>query len=118
MRKHVASRSLREPLDWENSTLLGDDVPGAVARLKQDVDGDLLVIGSGELVQTLAAEGLVDEFRLMVHPIVLGGGRKLFGDGTMKASLRLVDSTATPHGVLMLSYEPAAEGSEGEGGTR
>ena len=84
-RKYVASRSLREPLSWQNSTLLKGDVAGEVAKLKQQPGKDLLVIGSGELAQTLMKHRLVDEYRLMIHPLVMGTGKRLFpqdGAGT------------------------------------
>ena len=76
--KYVASRTLAEPLAWQNSTVLQDDVGGAVAALKQEDGQDLDVIGSSELVQTLVAHDLVDEFRVMIDPVVVGGGKRLF----------------------------------------
>jgi dihydrofolate reductase len=106
--KYVASTTLREPLAWQGSNLLKGDVPEAVAKLKQQPGKDLQVIGSGELVQTLLQHHLVDEFRLMVHPLVLGGGRRLFRDGTARTALQLVDTGTTGTGVLVLTYRPAA----------
>jgi dihydrofolate reductase len=113
--KYVASTTLQEPLEWTNSTLLGD-VTKDVAKLREDSGGDLLVIGSGELVKTLMDYGLVDEYRLMIHPLILGSGRRLFPDGSMKVPLRLVDSSTTTQGVLILTYRPAAMDAQGEGG--
>jgi dihydrofolate reductase len=113
--KHVASTTLTAPLDWENSTLLEGDVAEAVAKLREQPGKDLLVIGSGELVRTLMQNDLVDAYRLMVHPLVLGSGRRLFQDGSMKRALRLVDTTTTTTGVVVLTYEPAADDVQGEG---
>jgi dihydrofolate reductase len=118
LRKYVASRTLQAPLDWENSTLLEGDAADAVAKLKEQPGDDLLVIGSGDLVQTLIEHDLVDAYRLMVHPLLLGGGRRLFpSDGSTKRPLRLVDSSTSSTGVLILTYEPGmADDSQGEGG--
>jgi dihydrofolate reductase len=104
--KHVASRRLREPLPWPNSTLLNPDIAGAVAQLKEQPGGDLNVMGSGELIQTLMRHDLIDEYLLLIHPLVLGTGRRLFGDGGPPATLRLVDSTASTTGVLIATYQP------------
>jgi dihydrofolate reductase len=90
MPKYVVSTTLERP-EWSNSTVIGEDVPGAVARLRSEVDGDLLVAGSVALVTTLLEHDLVDELRLMVFPVVLGGGRRLFGDGHGTAAFELVD---------------------------
>ncbi len=87
--KYVASRTLTEPLPWPNSTLLQGDIPGAVSELKRDLTVDLTVMGSGELIKTLMRRGLIDEYLLFIHPLVLGTGRRLFGDGSPQASLRL-----------------------------
>jgi dihydrofolate reductase len=103
--KYVASRTLREPLPWPNSTLLQGDVAEAVAELKQQPGKDLIVWGSGELIQTLLRHELIDEFLLMIHPLVLGAGRRLFPDGGAPASRRLADSTPTTTGVLLATYE-------------
>ena len=105
--KFVASTTLEEPLAWQNSTLIKGDVPEGVAALKEQPGNDLIVIGSGELAQTLMQHDLVDAFRLMIHPVVLGSGRRLFRDGVEKTPLRLVDSKTTSTGVLILTYEPA-----------
>lgn len=105
--KYVASRTLKEPLRWENSTLITGDIADGVRKLKKGSGKDLLVIGSGELVQTLIENDLVDEFRLMIHPLVLGGGKRLFRDGKPKRPLELVDSKATTKGVLITTYRPS-----------
>jgi len=106
--KYVASRTLREPLPWPSSTLLRGDVPDAVAQLKRQPAQDLHVMGSGELIQTLMRHDLIDEYLLMIHPLVLGTGKRLFVDGSAPAHLRLVDSTASTTGVLIATYQ--AEG--------
>jgi dihydrofolate reductase len=107
MQKYVASRTLQEPLQWSNSTLLKGNVVEEVNKLREQPGKDLQVIGSGEFAQTLIDNDLVDEYRLMVHPIVLGTGKRLFRDGSKKTALRLVDSTTTTTGVLILTYQPA-----------
>jgi dihydrofolate reductase len=106
--KYVASRTLREPLPWRNSTLLAGDAAEAVARLKEQPGEDLTVLGSGELVQTLRAHDLVDRYVLLVHPLVLGSGRRLFPDGAPAGELRLVDSVPTTTGVIIATYQPQA----------
>jgi dihydrofolate reductase len=104
--KYVASRTLSEPLEWKGSSLLQGDVPAAVAELKEQSGGTLVVLGSGELVRTLVDHDLVDEFHLMIDPIVLGGGKRLFpAEGPMRR-LRLVDSTTTGTGMLITTYVP------------
>ena len=107
--KHVVSRTLEEPLGWNNSTLLEGDVAEGVAELKQEPGKDITIIGSGALVRSLLREGLLDELRLMVHPIVLGGGKRLFEDGGDRKALELVDSQTFGTGVLYLTYRPADE---------
>lgn len=107
MPKYVASTTLTEPLPWQNSTVIKGDVPNGVSKLKKEAGKDIQVIGSGTLVETLAGHDLVDEYRLMIHPIVMGKGKRLFrGDGPPK-KLRLVDSKTTTTGVLILAYAPA-----------
>jgi dihydrofolate reductase len=106
--KYVASTTLQEPLPWVNSTLLEGDAAQAVAALKQQPGGDLVVLGSGDLVRSLMRHDLIDEFVLSIHPLVLGSGRRLFADGGASASLRLVDSVPTTTGVIIATYEPAA----------
>jgi dihydrofolate reductase len=107
MPKHVASTTLGEPLEWNNSHLLKGDVAEAVAKLKEEQGKDLMVIGSGLLAQTLMRHGLVDEYQLMIHPIVVGGGKRLFGDVGVKIPLKVVDSTTSSTGVLIVTYRNA-----------
>jgi dihydrofolate reductase len=102
--KYVASTTLQEPLAW-NATLLKGDVTEAVAELKQQPGRDLLVQGSGELAQMLLRRGLIDEYRLWVHPVVLGSGKRLFKEGGSMTLLRLVDTKTTGTGVVRLTYE-------------
>jgi len=102
--KYVASRTLAEPLPWVNSILLDGDVAGAVARLKQELAKDALIMGSGELIQTLMRHRLIDEWVLLVHPLVLGTGRRLFTDGGPGDELELVSSSALPNGVVVSTY--------------
>jgi dihydrofolate reductase len=106
MPKYVASTTLQEPLDWSNSTLLKGDIAEEVTKLKKQPGKDLQVIGSGDFAQTLMQNDLVDEYRLMVHPVVLGNGKRLFRDGSKKIPLRLIDSTTSSTGVLILIYQP------------
>jgi dihydrofolate reductase len=108
MPKYVVSTTLRDAdATWTNSTVIRDDVPGQVARLKSKVAGDIVVAGSAQLARTLAEHGLVDEYRLMVFPIVLGSGKRLFGDRSPSLTLRLVDSKPVgPDGVVILTYAP------------
>ena len=105
--KYVASRTLAEPLAWQNSTVLQGDVAGAVAALKQEDGEDLHVIGSSQLVQTLVERDLVDEFQVMIDPVVVGGGKRLFRDDGVRRPLRLVDSQVTTTGVIIATYAPA-----------
>jgi dihydrofolate reductase len=105
--KYVASTTLAEPLPWSNSTLLEGDAAQAVARLKQQPGKDLVVLGSGELVQSLMRRNLVDEYVLLIHPLVLGSGRRLFPDGSPTAALRLLDAKPTTTGVVAATYQPA-----------
>jgi dihydrofolate reductase len=104
--KYVVSTTLEEPLDWQNSALISSNVPDEIAKVKEQPGKEIQVIGSGELVQTLIQHDLVDEYRLMIHPIVLGNGKRLFRDGGLPARLRLVDSKPTTTGVLLLTYVP------------
>ena len=106
MPKHVVSSTLSEPLPWENSHLIQGDVSGAVSALRQGEGTHILVIGSGELAQTLMRENLVDEYRLMVHPLVLGTGKRLFREEAGSVRLKLVESKPTTTGVLLLTYVP------------
>ena len=106
MPKYVVSSTLEDP-EWNNSTVLNGDVVEEVSKLKQDQDGDIVVHGSPQLVQTLVENDLVDEYRLMVFPVVLGTGKRLFGETSDKKSLRLVDSKVVGDGVAILVYQPA-----------
>ena len=108
MPKYVVSSTLEEP-EWNNSTVLKGDVANEVAKLKQEQDGDIVVHGSARLVQTLIEQDLVDEFRLMVFPVVLGSGKRLFGETSDKKPLRLVDSKVVGDGVAILIYEPRGD---------
>src|SRR5919204_1597791 len=105
--KYVVSRTLSEPLEWENSNLLQGDVAEVVAALKQEDGSDLHVIGSTEVVQTLIAHGLVDELRLMIDPVVLGGGKRIFRDDGALRPLRLVDGQVTTTGAILATYARA-----------
>jgi dihydrofolate reductase len=104
--KYVASRG-RPRLDWEPSVLLDGDVPEAVRRLKQDDGPELQVHGSGDLLQTLIRHGLVDEFQLLIFPVLVGTGKRLFADGTLPAALELLESRVSPSGVVIGRYKPA-----------
>jgi dihydrofolate reductase len=104
--KNVASTTLTE-LQWQNSTALQGELADAVAALKQEDGGDLHVIGSTELVQALIDHGLVDELRLMIDPVVLGGGKRIWRDDGVLRPLRLVDSETTPSGAIFATYAPA-----------
>jgi dihydrofolate reductase len=106
--KYVASATPKEPLSWSNSTLLKGDAAEAVARLKKQPGKDLVVLGSGELLQSLMRRNLVDEYMLMIHPLVLGSGRRLFTDGGSFTALRLVDTKTTTTGVVIATYQPAS----------
>jgi dihydrofolate reductase len=108
MPKYVVSSTLNEA-EWNNSTVLEGDVVEAVSNLKQEFDGDIVVHGSAQLVQTLLDHDLVDELRLMVFPVVLGSGKRLFGETSEKKPLRLVDSKTVGEGVVILIHEPAED---------
>jgi dihydrofolate reductase len=105
--KYVASNTLGEPLAWGNSTLLTGDAAHEIASLKQRPGEDLMILGSGALIRSLLPRGLIDEFILLIHPLVLGQGRRLFPDGAF-AALRLMDSVVTSTGVIIATYQPAA----------
>lgn len=113
IRKYVASRTLsQDDLDWNNSTLLPpDDVLGAVRELREQDGGDVQVMGSLELARTLISNDLVDEYRLMIEPIVLGGGKRLFPDDGQARPLELVDSTKSKTGVHICTYRPVRNGA-------
>jgi dihydrofolate reductase len=106
--KYVVSTTLAEPLPWPNSTLLCGNVGGAVQALKARTSGVLAIMGSGELIGSLMPADLIDEYLLMVHPLVLGHGRRLFPE-KVSAPLRLTGSVATPSGVLIATYEPVRD---------
>ncbi|WP_020576656.1 dihydrofolate reductase family protein [Actinopolymorpha alba] len=101
--KYVASRTL-DAVSWQNSTLLTGDVVEAVERLKQGEGGEIQVHGSGNLIQTLVRHDLVDEFHLLVFPVLIGSGKRLFGDGTIPSGLKLLDSTTSDRGVVVSRY--------------
>lgn len=104
--KYVASNT-RASSEWESSVFLSGDIAGEVAKLKQQQGPDLHVWGSGNLLQTLIKHDLVDVFWLMMYPITLGGGKRLFADGTIPAAFKVTESTATPSGILIVNYERA-----------
>ena len=106
--KYVASRS-RPALEWEKSVLIEGDAAEGVAALKQQNGPELQVYGSGDLIQTLLRHGLIDEFHLLVFPVVLGSGKRLFADGTLPAGLELADGKVSPSGVVIGTYRPAGE---------
>jgi dihydrofolate reductase len=106
-RKYVCSRTLQEPLPWRNSTLLAGEAAETVARLKREPGPDLTVLGCSDLLQTLTRERLVDAYVLLIHPLVLGRGRRLFETGTPRTELRLSKSVATTTGVVIATYAPA-----------
>jgi dihydrofolate reductase len=107
MPKYVVSSTLEDP-EWTNTTVLGGDLATEVSRLRQELDGDIVVHGSAQLVRALVDQGLVDQLRLMVFPVVLGAGKRLFGETSDKKGLRLADSKVVGDGVAILIYEPAA----------
>ena len=106
MQKYVVTTTLRDPLPWQNSTVLPGDPAESVASLKQRSEKDLTVLGSGELVRTLAEHGLVDEYLLLIHPLLLGSGQRMFADGGRRTALRLVESVTTSTGVVIVTYQP------------
>ena len=108
--KYVVSATLEAPLGWNNSTLIeGDEFAQEITELKQQPGNDITIIGSGALVRSLLGNGLLDELRLVVHPIILGGGKRLFEDHADREALELVDSRTFGTGVLSLAYRPAGE---------
>jgi dihydrofolate reductase len=106
--KYVVSTTLKEPLPWPNSTLLRGDIADTVGTLKAQSEGVLAIMGSGELIGSLMAADLIDEYLLMIHPLVLGTGRRLFPEGR-HVPLRLTDSVTTATGVVIATYEPARD---------
>ena len=106
MPKYVVSSTLKDP-EWTNTTVLDGDLVQEAQRVRDETDGDVVVHGSAQLAQALLEHDLVDELRLMVFPVVLGAGKRLFGDPGEKKTLRLVDSKVVGDGVLILTYAPA-----------
>jgi dihydrofolate reductase len=106
--KYVVSSTLEDP-DWNNSTLLTGDVVDAISRLKQELDGEIVVLGSPQLARTLIEHDLVDELRLMIYPVVLGAGARLFGETSEKKFMRLVDTQTVGEGIAILTYEPVRD---------
>jgi dihydrofolate reductase len=107
--KFVASTTLKEPLPWPNSTLLHGHTTEAVGALKEQFEGVLAIMGSGELIGSLMAADLIDEYLLMIHPLVLGSGRRLFSEN-VNVRMRLTDSVATETGIVIATYEPVIGG--------
>ena len=107
--KYVASRTLTDPLDWEHATVLQGDVPKAVATLKEQEGGDLHAVGSSQLVRTLIEHDLVDEFRVMIDPLLLGGGKRWFPEDGALRPLRLVDSRVTTTGAILATFAAGAD---------
>ena len=107
VQKYVVSTTLTEPLPWARSTLVTGDVADAVAGLKRRSPQDIGILGSGQLLRTLMRHGLVDEYVLSIYPVILGSGRRMFGDDRGRAALRLVDSVSTTTGVVIATYHPA-----------
>jgi dihydrofolate reductase len=110
--KHVASRTLTDPLLWEHSHLLDGDAVDAVAGLREQPGDDIVILGSGVLVRSLLPHGLIDQVVLLIHPLALGTGQRLFDEGVPTTPFRLVDSKATPTGVLIATYEPEDASAE------
>ena len=106
--KYVASTTLKEPLPWKNSTLIKDNVVETVARLREEPDQNLLILGSGVLVRSLMQHNLIDEYTLLIHPLVLGSGRHLFTEGSPFAALQLISSRTTTNGIIIATYWPAS----------
>ena len=107
--KLVVSATLEEPLQWNNSTVIGGNVAEEIAKLKRRPGKDITVLGSGALVRSLLKDGLLDELRLMIHPVILGGGKRHFEDEEDRKALQLVDSRTFATGVVYLTYRPASE---------
>jgi dihydrofolate reductase len=106
--KYVASTRLEEPLEWSNSGLLKGDVAEEVRKLKEESGQDILMYSSVDLMHTLIEHSLIDEYRIWIHPVVLGSGRHLFKEGIDKTELKLVDTTTLSTGVVILAYQSAA----------
>ncbi len=108
VRKYVASTTLNEPLPWENSTLLKGELALAVPAMKRQEEKDIVIFGSGVLIQSLMQSKLIDEYVLLIHPLVLGSGRKLFPDGGVPVALKHCKTLTTSNGVLVVTYKPAS----------
>ena len=111
--KYVVSSTL-EDAEWNNSNVLSGEITEEVGRLMREIDGEILVPGSTQLVQTLIEHGLVEELRLMVHPVVVGAGKRLFGELPDRKPLRLVGTRTVGEGVVILTYEPVRDPGQGE----
>jgi dihydrofolate reductase len=109
VRKYVVSTTLEGPLEWQNSTLINENVVEEIEKLKRQPGKDIAISGSGTLVQSLLRDDLLDELRLMVHPVVVGGGKRLFEDTGDHKALELVESRTFGTGVLYLTYRPAVK---------
>jgi dihydrofolate reductase len=107
VQKYVVSTTLKEPLGWDNSTLIKENVAEEISGLKRQTGGDISISGSGSLVRSLLQYGLIDELRLMIHPVVVGSGKRLFEEGGEQIALELVDSKTFSTGVVYLTYRPA-----------
>jgi dihydrofolate reductase len=111
-RKYVASRTLKEPLPWNNSILLKGEAAQTVAALREQSGNDLVILGCGELIQSLMRARLIDEYALSIHPLVLGSGHRLFAEGSPYAALKLIESKITTTGVVLATYRPAGPSAE------
>jgi dihydrofolate reductase len=107
VRKYVVSTTLQEPLEWQNSTLIKGNVAEEISALKNQPGKDIVISGSGTLVRSLLEDALINELRLLVHPIVVGGGKRLFEEGGKRIALELVNSRTFSTGVVYLTYRPA-----------
>jgi len=105
--KYVASTTLKEPLPWMNSALLKGDLPTAINTIKAQDGGDIIIFGSGVLIQSLMKHNLIDRYLLLIHPIILGAGRQMFPNGGVPATLHLVSAKPTPNGVVVATFEPS-----------
>jgi dihydrofolate reductase len=111
--KHVVSTTLEEPLEWNNSAIIKENVAEEVLELKRQPGRDILVFGSGDLVSTLMQHDLIDEYRLMIFPVVVGSGKRLFGDRIDTTVLELVDTQTIDPGIVVLTYRPLEQEAEG-----
>ena len=109
IRKHVVSTTLEGPLEWQNSTLISGNVAEEISELKRRPGKDIVVSGSAALVRSLLRHGLLDELKLMVHPVVVGSGKRLFEEGDERVTLELTDSRTFATGVAYLTYRPTGE---------